>query len=150
MQLVLNILEFKSGKKSKDIKPVEVVYVATMSKGKLMKYLQQALEYPDRYVFANAEAIDTMEDRIPASDLITLQEYLDEHNIVIELADKQRLANKVAQIYVAHYKAKPRIIARKNAADLYRNKSYGYEDSELWVFTEALKTVKYLISPNGK
>jgi hypothetical protein len=83
------------------------------------------------------------DDELTAKDYITLGEWLDEKNIELTLADKQRLANLIADKYLAEFGKKPKVVARKNDQGFFRNKANGFHPSQIWILEESLKEVHH-------
>ncbi|MBD2537522.1 hypothetical protein [Coleofasciculus sp. FACHB-SPT36] len=83
------------------------------------------------------------EDDLTAKDYITLGEWLAEKNIELSLGDKQRLANLVADKYLAEYGKKPKVVARKNEQGYFRNKANGFHPSQIWILDEALQELQH-------
>ncbi|MBD1929026.1 hypothetical protein H6F74_22660 [Trichocoleus sp. FACHB-90] len=83
------------------------------------------------------------DDELQAKDYTTLGEWLEEKQIEITLGDKQRLANLVADKYLAKYGKKPKQVARKNNDGHFRNKAYGFHPSQIWLLEEALKELNH-------
>lgn len=83
------------------------------------------------------------DDDLQAKDYITLGEWLDEKRIELSLGDKQRLANLVADKYLAEFGKKPKVVARKNAQGQHRNKANGFHPSQIWILETALKELNH-------
>ncbi|MEW6497701.1 MAG: hypothetical protein AB1589_35135 [Cyanobacteriota bacterium] len=83
------------------------------------------------------------EDDLTAKDYITLGEWLAEKHIELSLADKQRLANLVADRYLAEYGKKPKQVARKNEHGYFRNKANGFHPTQIRILEQALKDLQH-------
>lgn len=143
MQIVLNIIPVQPNK------PVDVVYLSTLSKGNILKVVSEHLIYPDRYVLTFAENLKKMSGDTEAKDLITLAEYIESKGIEIEKGEYHKLANHIAKVYLDHYRAKPRIVARPDDRGKFMKKSYGFDMDELWVIQKGLEKVSYIIRFSG-
>ncbi|RUR74926.1 hypothetical protein PCC6912_51040 [Chlorogloeopsis fritschii PCC 6912] len=141
--LVLNILPPEHKKKE-----VEVVYLETLSKTNLLKRWQEAIAYPDRYIVAEAESMRELMGDIPARELVTLNEYLEEKNIELDKGEYHRLATRVTERYLKEFKVKPRVVARADSRGRFMRKSSGYEQENLWIIDEALKSTTHKVLPH--
>lgn len=117
---------------------VESTLIDNLSKGQILRKLQDVVTYPDRYVLSFAESVYGSDEAQPASELITLGEYLAEKNIEVSEGDYHRLAGLVAKEYVVKYGIRPRVIARKNINGVFNKKSYGYTREESGIINKCL------------
>ncbi|MBD2006878.1 MULTISPECIES: hypothetical protein [Cyanophyceae] len=83
------------------------------------------------------------DDELQAKDYITLGEWLEGKRLELSLGDKQRLANLVADKYLAEYGKKPKVVARKNDQGHFRNKANGFHPSQIWILETALKELNH-------
>jgi hypothetical protein len=139
MQLIANIV-------SKGENKVETMN--HLKKTQILKRLEEYLkEEGNGHNIAIALACEMTlpfeEDELTAKDYITLGEWLEEKNIELSLADKQRLANLVADKYLAAYGKKPKIVARKNEKGYFRNKANGFHPTQIGLLEDALKELNH-------
>ncbi len=136
--LVMNVLPPQSSPE-----PVKVMYLETLTKGNLLKLLEEASFYPNRYILATAESVKALQNEdVAPKDMITLAEYLDGHGIELETkGDYHKLATQVAQSYTEKYKIRPRIVARADSRGRFMKKSYAYLAEDVDIIENALKDI---------
>lgn len=139
--LVLNI--FPPAHKKE---PVEIVYLNTLSKTQLLSYWEDSLEYPDRYLMYKVEPTKRLDWDIPAKDLLTLGQYMDDNKIIVDESDYHKLATRVADRYREIHGINPRKVSR-NVNGKWNNKSYAYSEGAFGIIEECLLTIKHSRSP---
>jgi hypothetical protein len=138
--LIMNILPPKESKE-----PTKVIYLETLSKGNILKILEEATFYPDRHILATAEATKSLQAvDVAPKDMVTLGEYLDDRGIELETkGDYHKLATLVAQAYTKKYKIRPRIVCRADSRGRFMKKSYAYVPEDLDLVESALKSITH-------
>ncbi|MBW4558455.1 MAG: hypothetical protein KME59_21520 [Trichormus sp. ATA11-4-KO1] len=127
---------------------VNVVYLTTLTKAQILKQWEQSLTYPDRFVVTKAESVKKLSEDIPAKDLKTLGQYLDDNKIILDESEYHKLATIVADKYRETYGINPRRVSRMNAEGKWNNKSYAYDDSDFPLIEECLLSVNHSRHPH--
>lgn len=103
--------------------------------------VQKALTYPNEYVIALACHVDQIrQQEYRGRELITLSEYLDGSDIVMEPGEFKRFAMAVAKTYKQVYNKTPRKTSRPNAKGQWVLKAYGFTVAELELVDKVLKS----------
>lgn len=121
---------------------IEVVYLNTLSKTQLVKRWEEALTYPERYIVAQAESMKELSGDIPAKELLTVGQYLDENKIQVDESDYHKLATRVADKHREVHGINPRKVSR-NVNGKWNNKSYAYSEEDFGIIEECLLTVRH-------
>ncbi|MCC5642743.1 hypothetical protein LC607_07255 [Nostoc sp. CHAB 5824] len=126
---------------------VEVVYLNALSKTQLLGYWEDTVKNPDRYRVYDVEPVKNPDWDIPARDLLTLGQYLDEKNIIVDEAEYHKLAIRVAEKYREVYGINPRKVSRTNDSGKWNNKSYAYSKGSFSIIEGCLLTVRHTRLP---
>ncbi|MFN6537053.1 MAG: hypothetical protein RM021_011860 [Nostoc sp. EkiNYC01] len=95
-----------------------------------------------------AESIFNESDKEEARDLVTLTEYLERENIIVDEKSFYTLAVRVTKEFIKEYGVKPRRVNRKSpVTGKYNNKAYAYTREQTKVIDRVLETLPYVKNP---
>ncbi|QHG15660.1 hypothetical protein [Nostoc sp. ATCC 53789] len=119
----------------------------TLSKTQLLGYWEDAVKNPDRYLVYDVEPIKNPDWDIPAKELSTLGQYMDDNKIIVDESDYHKLATRLAERYREIYGINPRKVSRTNDSGKWNNKSYAYSQGSFSIIEECLLTVRHTRLP---
>ncbi len=152
MQVYLNVIHVNKGEN-------EVVLLDNLNKQQILDRLEdfcknQDLESTETFLSSTLYSLTVASstykesDKESASELITLTEYLEKENIVVDEKAFYLLAVRVTKEFIKEYGIKPRRVNRQSPkTGKYNNKAYAYTDEQTKVIDRVLTGIPHVKNP---